>query len=182
MPHHIEVLLHETAGPVSEWQARQEREMFVPADYVLVFDALATLRPEMTSQPPRFLEWGSGFGIATLLAASLGWQARGIELQPSLVAESRRWNEVFDLTARFHEGSFFPTDPNAVEKLSLYCRQAEIIYVYPWPDQEVEIFDLFDRLAAPGAWLLTYYGVEDVRIFRKQGVFTTPEPSDTPSA
>ena len=181
LPHHVEVLLDETAGPLAEWQAEKEQTLFVPADYVLVYDALAALRPQMSSRPTRFMEWGSGFGIATLLAASLGWEARGIEIQPALVRESRRFSGIFDLNARFHEGSFFPTDDRAVKKLDRYCRESEVIYVYPWPDQEVEIFDLFNRKASPGTWLMAYYGVEDLQIFRKQGTFTSPEPSDSPA-
>lgn len=169
MPHHIEVLLEASAGPLGDWQAEHDQNAFVPADYVLLFDAFTALRPRMTSRPPRFVEWGSGFGIATLLAASLGWKARGIECQSVLVRESRQLNQAFGLDAVFHEGSFFPTDSNAVKKLSAYCREAEMIYVYPWPDQEVEIFDLFHRVTRPGTWLVTYYGVEDVRVFQHQG-------------
>lgn len=181
LPHHVEILLDETSGPLSDWQAEHDRNSFVPADYVLVFDALAALRSKMTSRPTHFMEWGSGFGVATLLASSLGWKARGIEIQPPLVRESRRFNQVFDLSAEFYSGSFFPSDANAVKKLKNFCQQSEVIYVYPWPDQEIEIFDLFDRIASPGTWLIAYYGVEDLRIFRKQGTFTSPEPSDSPA-
>jgi hypothetical protein len=122
----------------------------------------------MGNTPTHFLEWGSGFGVATLLAASLGWQARGIECQGPLVKESRRFNQAFDLNARFHEGSFFPADKNAINRLPEICARSEVIYVYPWPDQEVEIFDLFDRMASPQAWLVAYYGVEDLRFFQKR--------------
>lgn len=178
MPRHIGVLLDETAGPLADWQAEQDENMFVPADYVLIYDVLCALRPNMQSRPPHFLEWGSGFGVATLLASAMGWQARGIEIQPPLVRESRRLNTAFDLSARFHEGSFFPSDAKAVPELQTYCREAEVVYVYPWPDQEIEIFDLFDRVSSPGTWLIAYYGVEDVRVFRKQGSFTFPQVSD----
>lgn len=179
IPHHLEILLDETAGPLSEWQSDNELHTFVPADYVMVFDALMTLRPLMQSRPPNFVEWGSGFGICTILAAALGWQATGIEIRPPLVEESRAIAKAFGFDARFLEGSFFPSDQGVVKKLDALCAQAEVIYVYPWPDQEVEIFDLFDRKASPGAWLIAYYGIEDLRVFRKQGSFTSPTPSDS---
>lgn len=182
IPHHLEVLLDETSGPLSEWQSDSDLHTFVPADYVLVFDALMALRPQMVSRPPKFVEWGSGFGIATILASALGWKASGIEIQPPLVEESRAIASAFGFTPTFHEGSFFPSDQQVIKKLDSLCAEAEVIYVYPWPDQEVEIFDLFDRKASPGAWLMAYYGIEDLRIFRKQGSFTTPSPSGSPTA
>lgn len=168
LPRHVEVLLHETSDAMENWEGNRELHSFVPADYVLVYDALCGLRPRMPRQP-RFMEWGSGLGIVTMLAAALGWQAEGIEIQPGLVSESRYFSKRYDLPVRIHPGSFFPTDDNAVEFIEEICGKADLIYVYPWPDQEIEIFDLFDRMAKPGAMLLAYYGVEDIRVFQKNG-------------
>jgi hypothetical protein len=169
LPRHVEILLQQTAETMEEWQGHRENHTFVPADYVLVFDALCALRPRMPRVAnPRFMEWGSGLGIVTLLAASLGWNASGIELQPGLVEESRSIARMFDIPATFVQGSFFPQDKEVVEHLEMMCRKVDLLYVYPWPDQELEIFDLFDRLAKSGAFLLTYYGTEDVRVFRKK--------------
>lgn len=167
LPHHVEILLQQTAEAMEDWQGNRENHTFVPADYVLVFDALCALRPRMTVPKPYFLEWGSGVGIVTLLAATLGWSASGIELQPGLVRESRSIARMFDIPATFINGSFFPQDKEAVDNLEEICRKVNLLYVYPWPDQELEIFDLFDRIAKPGTFLLTYYGTEDVRVFRK---------------
>ncbi|MGA0369477.1 MAG: hypothetical protein ACO3N7_08510 [Kiritimatiellia bacterium] len=166
LPRHVEVLLRETAESLENWEGNRQHHSFVPADYVLVYDALCQLRTQMPTKP-RFLEWGSGLGIVTMLASALGWRAEGVEIQPALVRESRHLSRYFDFPVTIHQGSFFPNDDNAVEHLEEICRKSDLIYVYPWPDQEIEIFDLFDRLASPGAYLLTYYGVEDVRAFRK---------------
>jgi hypothetical protein len=168
LPHHVEVLLQHSSEALEDWQGNRETHTFVPADYVLVFDALCALRPRMANPKPGFLEWGSGLGIITLLAASLGWKAVGIELQSGLVMESRSLSRMFDLPAAFLHGSFFPQDREVVENLEEICRQADLIYVYPWPDQELEIFDLFDRSAKSGCCLLTYYGTEDIRVFEKK--------------
>jgi hypothetical protein len=169
LPRHLQILLDETAEDLTDWQGGSDVGAFVPADYVLVFDALCELRTRMPRDGrPVFLEWGSGLGIVTLMASALGWTATGVEVQPALVRESLRLSRVFDLAATFLEGSFFPGDPNAVHRLLERVGAADLIYVYPWPDQEIEIFDLFDRLAKPGAVLLTYFGVEDVRAFRKE--------------
>lgn len=169
LPRHLEILLEETAEDLTDWQGGLDAATFVPADYVLVFDALCELRPRMPrGERPEFMEWGSGMGLATLMASALGWKATGVEVQPALVRQSLRLSRVFDLAATFLEGSFFPEDDNAVKKIVERAGRADLIYVYPWPDQEIEIFDLFDRLAKPGALLLAYFGVEDIRAFTKR--------------
>ncbi len=167
LPRHIQVLLDETGEAVNSWQSEPGPHPFVPADYVLVWDALRELR-RMMPPNPRFLEWGSGMGIVTLMAASLGWKATGIELQEALVEESRKLSRQFDLSAAFQQGSFFPKDQSAVEGLENFHAAADVIYVYPWPDFELQTFDLFDRVAKPGACLLAYFGIEDLRLYRKE--------------
>ncbi|WFB35197.1 hypothetical protein P3T73_13610 [Kiritimatiellota bacterium B12222] len=167
LPRHVEVLLHETSEALEVWEGSREEHEFVPADYVLVYDALCELRKHMPQQP-RFMEWGSGLGLVAMLASSLGWQAEGVEILPELVEESRYYAGIFDLPIRVHQGSFFKEDANVIEHLEELCGKSDLFYVYPWPDQEIEIFDLFDRLARPGALLLTYFGLEDLRVFRKE--------------
>jgi hypothetical protein len=168
IPRHLQILLDESAEDLTDWQGACDPGSFVPADYVLVFDALCEMRTWMPrGERPVFLEWGSGLGLVTLMASALGWRASGIEVQPGLVRESLRLARAFDLEATFLEGSFFPGDPATVPKLAERTAKADVIYVYPWPDQEIEIFDLFDRLAKPGAHLLAYFGIEDIRAFRK---------------
>lgn len=168
LPYHVQVLLDETADALVEWQDGKEHS-FVPADYVLVFDALCALRRQQPGRERHFVEWGSGLGIATLMATALGWKGQGIELQSGLVLESRRLARVFGLPARFHHGNFFPGETQSLPKLADICSRADLVYVYPWPDHELEIFDLFDRLARPGARLLAYLGIEDIRVFEKCG-------------
>ena len=170
LPRHVSILLDETAEEVNSWQSTPGTHPFVPADYVLVWDALRALRPLMRrgDRNPAFLEWGSGMGIVTLMAASLGWKATGIELQEALVEESCKLSRQFDLSAAFQQGSFFPKDQSAVEGLENFHAAADVIYVYPWPDFELQTFDLFDRVAKPGACLLAYFGIEDLRLYRKE--------------
>ena len=43
----------------------------------------------------------------------------------------------------------------------------DVIFAYPWPGEEDVIMQLFDRYAAVGALLLTYHGIEELRIRRK---------------
>lgn len=55
-----------------------------------------------------FCEWGSGLGIKTCIASMLGWNAIGIDLEPSLAAAANRLSQDFGLTARFFEASYKP--------------------------------------------------------------------------
>lgn len=168
LPHYVEVLLDETADLLDDWQARESPYRFVPADYVTIYEGLVAIRKAFPQQVRgAFCEWGSGFGLATILAGMIGWRARGVEIQPALVQEARHQAELFGVAADFFEGSFFPDDDDAVQNSGVAIERQDLIYVYPWPDQELEIFDLFHQHARSGALLLTYYGVEDLRLFRK---------------
>src|SRR5262245_14280584 len=59
---------------------------FVPSDFEQVYRALAWIESSQLSAGHRFLEWGSGLGIVACLAAELGFDAIGIEIEPALVA------------------------------------------------------------------------------------------------
>jgi hypothetical protein len=54
---------------------------FVPSDYDLVYRTLEMVRNQTG---PEFCEWGSGLGVITCLAAMLGFDAVGIEIEPRL--------------------------------------------------------------------------------------------------
>ena len=56
-----------------------------PSAYRIV-RALQALRP---NAPTRWLELGSGLGLASCLADALGWAATGLEIEPRLVSEAR---------------------------------------------------------------------------------------------
>ena len=83
--------------------------------------------------------------------------------------ESENLSRKFDIPARFLSGTFFPDNRADTGPRAKARREADLTYVYPWPDQEIEIYDLFDQSAKPGAYLLAYHGIEDIRIFRKTG-------------
>jgi hypothetical protein len=43
----------------------------------------------------------------------------------------------------------------------------DVVFAYPWPGEEQVIFDLFAGSTAVGALLLTYHGLEGLRLHRK---------------
>jgi hypothetical protein len=58
---------------------------YVASEPAQVYAALKHVRDEGLALGERFIEWGSGFGVATSLAAQLGFEATGIELEDGLV-------------------------------------------------------------------------------------------------
>lgn len=168
-----------------EDKSRAAMPAFVPSDFELAARALAAIRAADLSMGRQFLEWGSGIGTITCLAAQLGYDATGIEIEQPLVDIADRLAAAHDLDAQFHCGSFIPagedieldtpddfawltTDaPTAYDDLDLAPDDFDLIFAYPWPGEEQIIFDLFARHAATGALLLTYHGLEGIRLQRK---------------
>jgi hypothetical protein len=134
-----------------------------------------------------FCEWGSGFGVVACLAAMLDFDACGIEIEGELVDAAQRLADDFGLPVEFIRGSFIPGKSEAcldagdgfawltthgdsgLEELGLVPADFDVIFAYPWPDEERLIGALFERSGGAGAVLLTYHGGEDFRLRRKAG-------------
>lgn len=161
---------------------------FVPANYELVYQALAALQEEGCLLGNRFCEWGSGLGTATCLAALLGFEAYGVEIEAELVQCARALAEDCEIEARFLQTSFLPEGydfqntqggrelsmpPRARRRAALYpdvdweLEDIDLFYVYPWPGEQEATLELFDAVAADGAYLICYYGENEICIYRK---------------
>lgn len=158
---------------------------FVPSDFEVVYAALAFIQKARISTGQRFLEWGSGIGAITCLAAKLGFDAVGIEVEPPLVETAEELAEEFDVAAQFVCGSFVPagaeehvdsagevawlrTDAeDGYRELELDPDDFDVIFAYPWPGEEQLIFNLFEHCAAVGTLLLTYHSQDGLRLQRK---------------
>ncbi len=57
----------------------------------------------------------------------------------------------------------------AYDDLDLEVSDLDVVFAYPWPDEEAVVGELFDRYAGPGAILATYHGGADFRLKRKVG-------------
>ena len=133
----------------------------------------------------RFLEWGSGIGVVACLAAELGFDAIGIEIEPALVEIAESLAADHEVDVEFACGSYVPngaepfvdiagevtwlrTDrPDSYADLDLEPEDFDLIYAYPWPGEEQVIFDLFENCAAVGSLLLTYHSQDGLRLQRK---------------
>ena len=157
---------------------------FVPSDFHAVYGVLAAIAERHLATGGLFCEWGSGFGIVAMMAAQLEFDACGIEIECDLVDAAQDLADEHDLPVEFVCGSFIPpggddvadhvgefawlrTDaPSAYDELGLDARDFDVIFAYPWPGEEQAVYDLFERYASAGALLVTFQGVEAVRVMR----------------
>jgi hypothetical protein len=158
---------------------------FVPSDFAAAYRTLTAISSLSLATGQLFCEWGSGFGVVTGLAAMAEYDASGIEIEPLLVEEARQLAEDFQLPCEFACGSFIPDEadeialspselawlstdaPAAYSELQLNVDDFDIIYAYPWPDEQDILGELFDQFASDGALLCTYESPEEILVRRK---------------
>jgi hypothetical protein len=162
LPPRDEAFLADAAGDVHELVGRTGDGRvveFQPGNYGLLARALRGIREEGVAAGDRFLEWGSGLGIATGVAALTGFSARGIEIEPGLVEDARRIAAEHAIDATFAVESYRVDDPVPID--------ADLVYAYPWPAEEKFVFAEFERRAPEGGLLLTFHGGGDLRLWRR---------------
>lgn len=190
LPRPIARMLKRAERRIETYQHRVAKEgrstPFIPSDYVVVYQWLRAIAQKNLATGDAFLEWGSGFGVIAMLAETLGFEAYGIESEPDLVAQAEELARDLGSDAVFACGSFIPEggeslvdDLDDVERLDLAAapafddldrgpRDFDLVFGYPWPGHDRFLEDLFDHFASPGALLLMYRGLEDVRLYRKR--------------
>jgi hypothetical protein len=156
---------------------------FVPSNYPMVFHALEAVRTHTAGN--EFCEWGSGVGVIACLAAMLGFDAVGIEIEARLVAASTKLARDHKLNVQFVRGSYVPDGDvpeqesdeahvmtlehgrAAYDELGLDVDDFDCIFAYPWPGEDDVVTDIFRRHAARGAVLITYHGQDGLLVRRK---------------
>ncbi|HEX4414204.1 MAG TPA: class I SAM-dependent methyltransferase [Lacipirellulaceae bacterium] len=164
---------------------RIEIPAFVPSNFEASYRALAEIQKSNLATGRRFIEWGSGMGVVACLASSLGFDAVGIEIEPKLVTIARKIADAHHIDVQFACGSFVPdgvnprvdwidgvawlttTGVDGHEELELDPDDFDVVFAYPWPGEEQVIFDLFVNTAAVGSLLLTYHGIDGLKLQRK---------------
>ncbi|MGB0745254.1 MAG: hypothetical protein ACPGSB_12080 [Opitutales bacterium] len=158
-----------------------------------VYAALQWVTEKSHVQGNRFVEWGSGFGIATGMAALLGYEASGVELRSGLVEIARELLQSRKIKADFLCTSYIPEgyhefeimggsdlvrdesfgneiEGGAVyydEEVEIDLSEVDLFYGYPWPGEQEMMLKLFDAVAEPDAVFIAYYGDKEVCIYRK---------------
>jgi len=153
---------------------------FVAADYGAVLETLLTLR----TPGLRFLEWGSAPGIITIMADLLGFEAYGIELDPTLVQMARELATKYDSHARFADGSFLPggyvwkhrsgdrrlgtigEGTSGYMELGHPLEDFDIVFAFPWTGEEPMMHDVMRRYGGRHARLLLYGITNGVEVYR----------------
>ena len=167
---------------------------FVPANY----DVARTLLAELYAPGRRFLEWGSATGIITIIADMLGYDASGIEIDPSLVAIARDTARRHDSAARFVVGSFLPAGysyrprdgdgrTGTIEngrsgylELGAALEDFDIVFGYPWGGEESVMIDVMQQYGRADALLLLYDSDDTVRMYRGGTLVTRWRPAAAP--
>ncbi|MFO0803720.1 MAG: class I SAM-dependent methyltransferase [Gemmataceae bacterium] len=185
LPPDVRRFLREADERIDDFQVWSRVPAFVPCDFEGAYRVLRSLADSNLLRGMRFCEWGSGFGVAACLAALAGFDACGIEIDAELVRHARQLADDFEIDVEFVRGSFIPpggedhvfsagqyawftTDADAAyEELDLDPDDMDVIFAYPWPDEEFVTTDLFLRYAGAGAVLVTYHGGDEFRIRRK---------------
>ena len=186
LPEEVERLLGRWQEAEQEFRGRltyQPPGGFFPGDYSGAYAALRSILESGLAPGKCFCEWGSGTGVITLLAASLGFAAHGIEVQPEFV-EFARSLETAD-GAVFACGTFVPDGlastlprpdhPSFLDndgedghvQLELDPAHVDVVYCYPWPGDEQAVDAVFEAIAREGALLLTDDG-EGFQLKRKR--------------
>ena len=186
LPGDVRAFLREADRRIERFRIERNVPAFVPSDFATVYGVLRVLAEADAAPGNLFCEWGSGFGVVTCLAAMLDFDACGIEIEPELVEMAEQLAGDFDLPAEFICGSFIPpASESCIENGDGFCwlttdadptreevgfgpDDFDVIFAYPWPDEEELIEVLFHRHARAGAVLLSYHGGEDVRTRRKE--------------
>lgn len=189
VPEQIAALIADGKARGDEFLQTNRAPAFVSCDFEPVYHALMTVRQGNLAPGNVFCEWGSGFGTVATMASLLGFESYGIEIQPMLVDSARLLAADYDARVDFVHGSFVPPgcehiveqaaqsdvfwlvteSDDAYADLELEVDDFDVVFAYPWPDEEEVITNLFDAAAATGAILLTYSYLDGIRIQRKSG-------------
>lgn len=197
LPAAVARLIEESERRLDQFYAKQRHRRFprfLPSDSALVFAAMAYVTQHDLVPGRVFCEWGSGFGTGTCLAALLGYEAYGIEIQSELAQVSREMARELDIPVQILCVSYIPEgyesysgvggedlvkselflDPEAAidrnlryEGMDIDIGSIDLFFVYPWPEEQDLMMKLFDAVAVEGAILIAYYSPKEICVYRK---------------
>jgi hypothetical protein len=169
---------------------------FVPSVPERVFAVLDEVTRRQLPPTRVFCEWGSGFGTATCLAALLGYEAYGLEIDEELVRRSRAIARrlgipvqilctsllpagyaasaggdgaalVTPASVRDHPDTAEARGPMRYDGMEIAIADIGVFFVYPWPEERALMRQLFEAVARAGALLVMYHTDTDIRVLRK---------------
>jgi SAM-dependent methyltransferase len=168
-----------------QWHTRPI-EQYVACDFRDVWRAMAALTGSEIVRGNTFCEWGCGFGIVTGLASQLGWEAVGIEAEPFLVDQARKFLASNSLQGEILHGNFLPRGSErlarpqsnhaslfhqvrcAYDQHELGLDDYTLVFAYPWPGEHHFQQEVFRHFAGEGALLLMFLGPYEIELYRKR--------------
>jgi hypothetical protein len=185
IPADVASFIREAERRIEEFQRSCRVPGFIPCDFTLAYRFLRAVSAAELTRGRLFCEWGSGFGVVACLASLLDFDAIGIEIEAELVDEAARLADAFGLPVEFMEGSYLPKgcelgaqlgtgsswlkteECDAGAEFGLEPCDFDVIFAYPWPEDEDATAKLFERHARRGAVFASYHGGDDFRLKRK---------------
>ena len=158
---------------------------FIPCDFHLLDQSITWIHENHLLTGNRFCEFGSGFGVAALLASLRGMQSVGIEIESNLVEQSSKLADHLGLPAKFYCGSFVPRDiaglleigrdvehvevheDEVYEEIGLGLDDFDLFFAFPWPGEHQFFEAVFEAGAAVNSLLLSYRGRDGMHLIRK---------------
>jgi hypothetical protein len=146
---------------------QKEWHPFVPFDYENALRMLLEIGPG----PQKFLEWGSGTGVITIMADLLGFDAHGIELDGRLVKSGQELAQKYGSKARLVEGSFLPAGyrwrgngddrmgtigegRSGYLELGMPLESFDVVFGYPWDGEAPLMRDVMKQYGRADARLI----------------------------
>ena len=132
----------------------------------------------------KFIEWGSGLGVVTIMASRMGFEAYGIEAESALFYHSEELAERWGPDSTFAHGSFIPDGfqfnpgaghesirtiidvPDAYDALEMEICDFDLVYSYPWPTEHHLYRNVMNEYAHADSILMTYDAHEGIGMFR----------------
>lgn len=194
LPRDVRTFVREADRRIEQFRSQRHFPAFVPCDFDDAFLSLRDLSNAELAPGGNFCEWGSGFGVVSCLASMVHFDACGIEVDEGLVDAARLLAADFDVPVEFHLGSYLPfgcetlVDAACVASGDRFAwletdaagpaaefapEDFDVIFAYPWPDEESLVASIFDGYAATGAVLVTYHGEDGFRLRRKRAKSTS---------
>ena len=162
---------------------------YVPSDPVVVYRAMDHLLKSRQLRGRSFCELGCGFAIASGLASILGFAATGIEWEEELVGRANGLMDEQGLEVTILNESYLPEGYESCEgyggkdlvvpgnAMARGCAgsapvydgldptEVDLFFVYPWPDEEEFMRQLFREVSSEGAVLLMYQGEGEISAY-----------------
>ena len=151
-PKWLDRMLREAWGRIDSYLEERpdpENGGFCASDFDQLFSLLSQPPFHPTHANASWVEWGSGFGVATAVASRLGWRAQGWEHNPDLVNEAQRLARDCAWTVDLALGDY------------RHAPRAELIFAYPWPGEAETMQARFAEIARSGDRLLFYCGPDE---------------------